>query len=562
MYIDIVNEIEKALEQQLVSLLGVNSIEKNDELLSKINLEINKTFKFGEFSSNIAMQLAKPLKKNPRQIAADVVSGLTASLPQDIISKIEIAGPGFINFYIAEKQIPCLLKEILEKKENYGKQADKGEKILMEYVSANPTGPLTLAHARQAAVGDTMGNIFTYAGYEVLREYYLNDRGLQIETLGKSTYTRYLELLGEKVEFADNYYQGDYVKDIAKDIIAVHGNKFKDENEESITFFQDTAKNVILAEIKQDLTDFNVTFDNWFSEGEFAASPAVDAMLAELKNKNMLYEKEGALWFKSTDFGDDKDRVLIRSNGEKTYVTPDIAYHKNKFERGYNRLINLLGPDHHGYIARLKAGAAALGFNPNMLDIVIIQLATLYKDGKKLSMSTRAGEFITLRDILDEVGKDAGRFFLIMRKTDSHLEFDLDLAKEQSANNPVFYVQYGHARISSIFRKYKEVTGKTPTDINLADLDYSLLNDADKELIKSITLFNKVIKESAASFDPQKVPVYLTELVGVFHSYYNKNKVITDDEKLTDLRVCVLFALLHIIKSGLALIGCSAPEQM
>lgn len=561
MYIDILNKINDALKQQLDSLLKENSAEDNS-LSSKINLEINKTFKFGEFSSNMAMQLAKPLKKNPRQIASDIAQGLEKELPKNLISKIEIAGPGFINFYIAEEQISVLLKEILEKKENYGKQAPKGEKILMEYVSANPTGPLTLAHARQAAVGDTMANIFTYAGYEVLREYYLNDRGLQIETLGKSTYARYLELLGESVTFEENYYQGDYVKDIAKDIIAKDGEKYKEETEESIRFFQDTAKTVILDEIKQDLNDFNVSFDNWFSEGEFAASPAIDEMLAELKAKDMLYEKEGALWFKSTNFGDDKDRVLIRSNGEKTYVTPDIAYHKNKFERGYNRLINLLGPDHHGYIARLKAGAEALGFNPEMLDIIIIQLATLYRDGKKLSMSTRAGEFITLRDILNEVGKDAGRFFLIMRKTDSHLEFDLDLAKEQSANNPVFYVQYGHARISSIFRKYKDETGKNPQEIDLETLDYSLLNDADKELIKSITLFNKVIQESAASFDPQKVSVYLTELVGVFHSYYNKNKVITEDTKLTDLRICVLFSLLHVIKTGLTLIGCSAPEKM
>lgn len=561
MYIDILNKINDALKQQLDSLLKENSAEDNS-LSSKINLEINKTFKFGEFSSNMAMQLAKPLKKNPRQIASDIAQGLEKELPKNLISKIEIAGPGFINFYIAEEQISVLLKEILEKKENYGKQAPKGEKILMEYVSANPTGPLTLAHARQAAVGDTMANIFTYAGYEVLREYYLNDRGLQIETLGKSTYARYLELLGESVTFEENYYQGDYVKDIAKDIIAKDGEKYKEETEESIRFFQDTAKTVILDEIKQDLNDFNVSFDNWFSEGEFAASPAIDEMLTELKAKDMLYEKEGALWFKSTNFGDDKDRVLIRSNGEKTYVTPDIAYHKNKFERGYNRLINLLGPDHHGYIARLKAGAEALGFNPEMLDIIIIQLATLYRDGKKLSMSTRAGEFITLRDILNEVGKDAGRFFLIMRKTDSHLEFDLDLAKEQSANNPVFYVQYGHARISSIFRKYKDETGKNPQEIDLETLDYSLLNDADKELIKSITLFNKVIQESAASFDPQKVSVYLTELVGVFHSYYNKNKVITEDTKLTDLRICVLFSLLHVIKTGLTLIGCSAPEKM
>lgn len=562
MYSNIINKINTALEEALSSILKNNNVEADNTFASKINLEINKTFKFGEFSSNIAMQLAKPLKKNPRQIAQDVIDSLDASDVKSVCDKIEIAGPGFINFYIAETQIPLLLKEILNKKENYAKQEPKNEKILMEYVSANPTGPLTLAHARQAAVGDTMANIFEHAGYEVLREYYLNDRGLQIETLGESTYARYLELLGETVEFSENYYQGDYVKDIAQDVINEHGDKYKEKTEESTVFFQNTAKNVILDSIKTDLNDFDVEFDNWFSEGDFAASPAIDAMLDELKSKDMVYESEGALWFKSTNFGDDKDRVLIRSNGEKTYVTPDIAYHQNKFNRGYNRLINLLGPDHHGYIARLKAGVEALGFDPKMLDVIIIQLATLYKNGKKLSMSTRAGEFITLRDILDEVGKDAGRFFLIMRKTDSHLEFDLDLAKEQSSNNPVFYVQYGHARICSIFRKYEEETGNKITDIDLDKLNYSLLNDADKELIKTITLFNKVITESAASFDPQKVPIYLSELVGVFHSYYSKNKVITEDSDLTDLRVTVLASLINIIKCGLNLIGCSAPEKM
>lgn len=561
MYIDIINKINVSLKNTLEFLLKDQDID-TASISQKLSLEINKTFKFGEFSSNMAMQLAKPLKNNPRAIAQSIIEQLENSEAKAVCKKIEIAGPGFINFYLADEQIPVLMKEILAKKENYGKQKDTSEKILMEYVSANPTGPLTLAHARQAAVGDTMANIFSHAGYEVLREYYLNDRGLQIETLGKSTYARYLELLGENVTFEESYYQGEYVKDIARELIDKEGEKYKDDNEVNAVFFQNLAKDTILDSIKTDLNDFDVEFDNWFSEGEFAEGPAIDAMLTELKEKDVVYESEGALWFRSTDFGDDKDRVLIRSNGEKTYVTPDIAYHKNKFNRGYDRLINLLGPDHHGYIARIKAGVEALGFNPDNLDIVIIQLATLYKNGKKLSMSTRAGEFITLRDILDEVGKDAGRFFLIMRKTDSHLEFDLDLAKEQSSNNPVFYVQYGHARICSIFRKYQETTGKNPTDINVETLDYSLLNEADTELIKTITLFNKVIQESAASFDPQKVPIYLSELVAVFHSYYNKNKVLTEDANLTDLRICVLASLLNILKCGLKMIGCSAPEKM
>lgn len=561
MYIDIINKINLSLKNTLNVLLKDQDIDV-DAISQKLNLEINKTFKFGEFSSNMAMQLAKPLRNNPRAIAQNIIDQLNDSEAQTVCKKIEIAGPGFINFYLADEQIPLLMKEILAKKESYGKQEDTGEKILMEYVSANPTGPLTLAHARQAAVGDTMANIFSHAGYDVLREYYLNDRGLQIETLGKSTYARYLELLGEDITFEENYYQGDYVKDIARNLIDKDGDKYKEDNEENAVFFQNLAKDTILDTIKKDLDDFDVEFDNWFSEGDFALSPAIDTMLDELKEKNVVYESEGALWFRSTDFGDDKDRVLIRSNGEKTYVTPDIAYHKDKFNRGYDRLINLLGPDHHGYIARIKAGVEALGFNPNNLDIVIIQLATLYKNGKKLSMSTRAGEFITLRDILDEVGKDAGRFFLIMRKTDSHLEFDLDLAKEQSSNNPVFYVQYGHARICSIFRKYEEQTGKNPKDIDVESLDYSLLNEADTELIKTITLFNKVIQESASSFDPQKVPIYLSELVAVFHSYYNKNKVLTEDANLTDLRICVLASLLNILKCGLKMIGCSAPEKM
>ena len=564
MYKTIQKSIIKAIKEALNSFLTDKDLKNSEQLLEKVILDETKNSSFGDLSTNIAMQIAKEVRNNPQKIGEELIEIIKQKNSlKDICEKIELAGGGFINFYLKNTLVEKLLLEILTKKENYGKQEmGKGKRVLIEFVSANPTGPLTIAHARQAAVGDTLANILEYAGYEVLREYYLNDRGLQIETLGNSTYLRYLEILGEKVEFPENNYQGDYIKNIAQSIKEQHGDIYKEKTAANLEFFAEYTKNLIFAEIKQDLKDFEVNFASWFSEAEFTKGEAVQEVLNTLAEKGHTYTEGNALWFKSTAFGDDKDRVLIRSNGEKTYITPDIAYHKNKFNRGYDILINLLGPDHHGYILRLKAAMEALGFNKENLNIIIIQLATLYKNGEKLSMSTRAGEFITLRDLLNEVGKDAGRFFLITRKTDSHLEFDLDLAKEQSPNNPVYYIQYAHARICSIFKRYYENYNESVDTLDLKKIDFSLLNEDEIALIKNLTTFNKVIIDSASLKETHKLSQYLVELATAFHSYYNKNKVVTENKSLTQLRLILSLAIKTIIKNGLGLLGISAPESM
>jgi arginyl-tRNA synthetase len=435
----------------------------------------------------------------------------------------------------------------------------EGRKILVEFVSSNPTGPLHIGHGRGAAVGDVLANILLKTGYNVVKEYYVNDAGKQIDTLGQSTYARWRELMGDPAPFEEHFYQGDYVKDIAS-LIVEKGISVPAEKAEATKFMAKFASDFVMEGIEKDLEDFGVIFDNYFRESRLYEEGEVEETISTLKAKDFAYEKDEALWFKTSFFEKDEDRVLIKSDGEKTYFASDIAYHKNKFERGFDILIDIWGSDHHGYIPRMKASIEALGKNKECLKVLLIQFVTLIKDGKPVGMSTRSGQFTTLKEVLDEVGNDAARFFFLMRKSDAHFEFDLDLAKKTSNENPVFYVQYAHARIESIFRVAKD-EGIDVTSVKAAKV--GLLTQKDEiTLIKGILHFFDVIEGSAKSLEPHRITFYLLDLVGRFHGYYNKTRVIADDKDLTMARLLLLATVQQVIKSGLALLGVSAPERM
>ncbi len=539
-----------------------NSI--TEEEIPAIHLELPKEKQHGDLATNIAMQLASRLKLSPQEIAAKLAEfmkeGLKdASLDRNI-AKIEVKGPGFINFFLSSDSLYDVLAEIRKKKSGFGKPAagplQSGGKIHIEFVSANPTGSLSVAHGRQAAVGDSLTNILKFAGDTVVKEYYINDDGNQIRLLGESLKARVLELLGEAVEFPEDGYKGSYVLDIAREVIAKFGSKAKDK---SLSFFSAYATRCILNMIKKDLKDFGVRFDSWFSQKKFASTGEIERTLNVLKERQFIYEKDGALWFKSTAFGDDKDRVVVKSNGEFTYIAPDIAYHKEKLKRGFDRLIDIWGPDHHGYIPRLKASIQALGYTKDTLSVLIIQLATLYRDGKPVPMSTRAGEFITLKEVMEEVGPDATRFFFLMRKRDSHLDFDLELAKKESMDNPVYYIQYAYARISSIlkFEEEKKVKGKR------TGVDLSLLNTPEEiELIKILRKFPEIIAICVHEMEPYRITLYLQELAGAFHGFYNKHRVVSDDLRLSSARLALVECVQIVLGNGLRLLGVSAPEEM
>jgi len=455
------------LEDKVISLIkdAVRNLDSSikEEEIPPIYLEIPKEKQHGDLATNIAMKLASKFRASPQELAMKIRGAMNqglkgASLDRKI-EKIEVKGPGFINLFLSSDSLHDVLSEIDEKKSKFG-QSNKGEgkKINIEFVSANPTGPLSIAHGRQAAIGDSLANILEFTGHSVVKEYYINDEGNQIRILGESLKARVLELLGQRgVEFPGDGYKGDYVLDIAREVIKKFGDKAQ---QKTLYFFSAYATRSILKMIKMDLKDFGVRFDKWFSQKRLDSKGEIEKTLGLLKERDFIYEKDGALWFKSTIFGDDKDRVVVKSTGEFTYIAPDIAYHKDKLNRGFDNLIDIWGPDHHGYIPRLKASIQALGYSKDTLSVLIIQLATLYRDGKPIPMSTRAGEFITLKEVMEEVGKDASRFFFLMRKRDSHLDFDLELAKKESPENPVYYIQYAYARISSILKFEKEKKGK------------------------------------------------------------------------------------------------------
>lgn len=543
--------IKAAFESCRVSGFLPNDLDAN------IVIEIPREEANGDYSTNIAFLLAPKLRKNPVEIANKLIQNMEF---QDICEKVEVASKGFINFYIRDDIWRSSLNEVSEKGlDSLSPDVGEGRRVLIEFVSSNPTGPLHIGHGRGAAVGDVLANILLKAGYNVVKEYYVNDAGKQIDTLGQSTYARWKELTGNPVPFEGHYYQGDYVKDIASLIVSTKV-PIPTEKSEAIAFTSKFASDFVMDGIEKDLEDFGVFFDNYFRETRLYEGGEVEETLNALKDKGYAYEKDGALWFKTSMFEKDEDRVLIKSDGEKTYFASDIAYHKNKFDRNFDILIDIWGSDHHGYIPRMRASIEALGKNKDSLRVLLIQFVTLIKDGKPVGMSTRSGQFTTLKEVLNEVGRDAARFFFLMRKSDAHLEFDLDLAKKTTNENPVFYVQYAHARIESIFRVAQE-EGIDLKFVKTAKVD--LLTQKDEiTLIKGILHYFDVIEGSAKSLEPHRITFYLLDLVGRFHSYYNKTRVIVDDRELTMARLLLLVILQQVIKSALTLLGVSAPERM
>lgn len=527
------------------------------DALPEINLEIPKEKAHGSFASNLAMLLSKAAKKPPREIAQLLIANFE---PNTYLDQTQIAGPGFINFYLNDRWLGEVLASILDQKENFGANSDlKGNKTQLEFVSANPVGPMNVVNARAAALGDTLSHLFKACGAVAEKEYYVNDYGVQVYTLGKSIDARYRELLGEKVEFPEDGYQGDYIYDIARQIISDQGDSYlKLTEEKRIETFRDLGYKQMLASQKQDLLNYGVEYDCWFSERSLHEAGEVDKVLEVLEQRGLTFESEDALWLQTTNFGDDKDRVLRTSDGRTTYFSADIAYHLNKFERGFDLVINIWGPDHHGYIPRMKAAIEALGIGRDRLEVLIAQQINLIKDGKPFKMSKRRGEFITMADLLAEVGNDAARWFFLMRSPESHLDFDMDLARSQSNDNPVFYVQYAYARICSIFRQANE-------EQQVLNYDESVLqywDEEEKSLVEKASRFPDVIGEAAKKREPHRLTGYLLELATLFHSYYNKRRFINDDPGLTKSRLMIAKAMGYTFLHGLKILGVSAPERM
>jgi arginyl-tRNA synthetase len=518
-----------------------------------------KDTQHGDLACNVAFKLAKVARQNPAEIAARLVALLEQKAAQDSpVEKTELAGGGFINFYLKKEDLGSILVQIHEQDENYGRsEFGRGKKAILEFVSANPTGPLTIAHGRQAAVGDCLARILKFTGHAVHSEYYLNDAGRQMTMLSKSVWARYNELLGMEAPFPEDGYQGEYVRDIARDIIEKEkkDSLLKEPEEKAIEYCGLYAVKHLMRLIEEDLAKMRVHFDHYFSEKTLYAKKSVEHALEVLKKKGCLYENEGALWFRSTDLGDDKDRVVKKSTGEYTYLAPDIAYHLSKYERGYNMLINFWGPDHHGYIPRLKAACQVLGYPPEAIHIGIVQLTTLFRKGQPVRMSTRAGEFVTLKELYEEVGVDATRFFFVMRRQESQLDFDMDLAKEQSQENPVFYLQYAHARIASLL-KYAEKGVTTKVDLNL------LATPEEAELIGCLSQFSDYLIQASRSMEPYRLADYLRQVAACFHKFYSHHRVVTDDQKLTEARLLLAEATRIVLRNGLKLLGISQPESM
>jgi len=527
-----------------------------------IEIDIPKDAAHGDYASNVAMVLASRAKGSlpPRRIAAVIAEHIQES--DDVLERVEVAGPGFMNFFIKEHIWATLLEDVDKLGDRYcASDYGRWKKIHNEFVSANPTGPLHIGHARGAVVGDVVANILEASGFSVFREYYINDAGNQMNNLGKSVLFRYRELLGEGIEFPDGCYQGDYIRDIAQEIIDKEGDIYRARNQEEVVrIFTDYAASAILMEIKEDLKAFGVVFDNYFSESNLYKDDRVAQLLAELEKKQFIYNDGETLWFKTTDFGDEKDRVVIRKNGEPTYFAADIAYHQNKYDRGFDTIIDVWGADHHGYIPRMVACIEALGHQKDSLKIILVQLVNLLRDGKPVAMSTRAGEFVTLKEVVDEVGRDAARYNFLMRRSDSHLDFDLELAKKQSSDNHVYYVQYAHARICSILRNADEqgyeIPGYDEVDLRFLKLPEEL------NLIKAISRLPEVIEGTALALEPHRLTFYLNDLAALFHSYYNKHKVLSDEEGLSSARLFFIKSILIVLRNVLRLLGVSAPEKM
>jgi arginyl-tRNA synthetase len=538
----------------------------------------------GDYACNLALQLAKPLKRNPREIAQMLVRALPAS---PLLARVEVAGAGFINFFLTPAARQRVVSDILSQGERYGRTGfGQTRKVQVEFVSANPTGPLHVGHGRGAAFGASLANVLDAAGFEVTREFYVNDAGRQMDILTLSTWLRYLELNGLQVPFPSNAYQGDYVRKMAEGIQLAHPRRYVHAPEALLAGVTPAAQDVELhldglianaksllgadyayvhdyvlteqlGDCRNDLLEFGVVFDNWFSEQSLLDGGHVNRALERLEQGGHLYVQDGATWFRSSAFGDEKDRVVVRENGQYTYFAPDIAYHLNKFERGFELLIDVWGADHHGYIAREKGALQALGYNPDQLTVALVQFAVLYRDGKKVSMSTRAGDFVTLRELRNEVGNDAARFFYVLRKSDQHLDFDLDLAKSQSNDNPVYYVQYAHARICSVLEKW----GGDEAQLARAGLEL-LGSEPDLLTLRMLMDYPAVIEDAARDLAPHLVAFFLKDLAATFHSYYNSTPVLVDDESLKLARLALIWAVRQVLASGLKLLGVSAPSKM
>jgi arginyl-tRNA synthetase len=579
-------------------IAAINRLQKQGDLPDDLNIDVHiertRDSSHGDFACNVAMLLAKVARCKPRDIAEKIVAALPDS---DQVERIGIAGPGFINFFINNTAFQQLAGDILEAGEAYGRSTvGNGRRVQVEFVSANPTGPLHVGHGRGAAYGAAVADLLVAAGYNVHREYYINDAGRQMDILATSTWLRYLQQQGVAITFPRNGYQGQYILEIVNSLVNDHGDTLTataaqvmndlpaDENDagqgdkeahidaliartklllgdDKYLLVFDQALNTIIDDIRQDLESFGVVYEQWYSERSLVNSGAVDRTVQRLKDGGHLYQQDGAWWFRSTAFGDEKDRVVIRDNGQATYFASDIAYHLDKIERGYEHVIDIWGADHHGYVPRIKASLAALGHDPQKLTVLLVQFANLFRGGEKVQMSTRSGQFVTLRELRDEVGKDAARFFYVSRKCEQHMDFDLDLAKSQSNDNPVYYIQYAHARICSVMRQLEEKGFTWNVDNGRQHL--SRLNEEhEKILLTTLSRYPETIESAAEKFDPHQIAFYLRDLAADFHTYYNAHQFIIDDAALRDARLTLIQATRQVLHNGLNLLGMGAPERM
>jgi len=583
-------QIQQMLTQSLEALQQQGIFSEQIDIKPMIERARDATH--GDFASNAAMMFSKKAGMKPRDLAEKIIANLTQS---DWLEEVSIAGPGFINFKLSKTAYLNLIPEIMNQLHDYGRSnIGQGKRVQVEFVSANPTGPLHVGHGRGAAYGSVVSDLLEAVGFDVHREYYVNDAGRQMDILATSVWLRYLELAGEELTFPVNGYKGDYVWDIAATLHRDKGDDFRfttseiftavpaDEpdggdkelhidglisqakerlGEENYSVVFDLGLKVILDDIKDDLGLFGVEYQEWFSEKSLMTTGAVNKCVETLREADYLYEKGGALWFKSTDFGDEKDRVVVRDNGQPTYFASDIAYHMQKLERGFDRVIDVWGADHHGYVPRVKGALKAMGVDEKKLDVLLVQFAVLYRSGEKVSMSTRSGQFVTLRELRKEVGKDAARFFYVMRKCEQHMDFDLDLAKSQSNDNPVYYVQYAFARVCSVFRQAQERKISVEPSEGMTNLE-KLTEEHEYLLLKQLSRYPEVIEMAAMNEEPHQLTYYLRDLANDFHSYYNKSKFLVDDEGLRDARVKLIMAVREVLRNGLGLIGVSAPEVM
>ena len=584
------HHIEELLRHALQGLKATGALPADAAVA--VEVERGRAREHGDFASNVALTLAKQARVKPRELAQKIVQALPAS---EKVAKVEVAGPGFINFFLSPAAFFGVVPAVLAAGESYGRSAvGAGAPVQVEFVSANPTGPLHVGHGRGAAYGATVANLLDAVGFKVHREYYINDAGRQMDILAASVWLRYLELCGEQLVFPSNGYKGDYIYDIGAALHRESGDQFRHpaaavfrdippdepqggDKERHIDALIERAKGllgpaayrrvfdlglkIILADIRQDLEEFGVVYDQWFSERSLIENGAADRAIERVKASGHVYEKDGALWFRSTDYGDEKDRVVVRENGQKTYFAHDIAYHMDKLERGFDRVIDIWGADHHGYVPRLKAALAAIGDDPGRLDVLLVQFAILYKGGERAQMSTRSGEFVTLRELRREVGNDAARFFYVLRKCEQHMDFDLDLAKSQSADNPVYYVQYAHARIHSVFRQLKE-KGWSHDRANGERHVTRLMEPHEMALMTQLLRYPETVETAALAHEPHQLAHFLRELAHDFHTYYNTHTFLVEDADLRDARLCLIAAARQAIANGLTLLGVSAPESM